>query len=216
MSLAAWKLTGAWFEHDPSPNQGNEPSARENQEICEHQTGGRNIVQRECLNFSNRWYTLHRCIQVYTTVPIQMMTMLTIFLSKSFKELQSIQMALDYLLMRLLGRNRLLRRVKKTILYIKINQDKKQHQHWHDNQSVHIHLINDDDFVQNAPGPDSIPFDKFDCVRASPYHTVQLLEDKLWRVTFSCEHRYSPCLSLFQVSLSLSFCICISSKLSDL
>ena len=52
------------------------------------------------------------------------MTMLTIFLSKSFKELQSIQMALDYLLVGLLGRKRLLRRVKKSILYIKINQDK--------------------------------------------------------------------------------------------
>ena len=42
---------------------------------------------------------------------------------------------------------------------------------------------------QNAPGKDSIPFDKFDCVGITPYETVEVLEGKLWRITFSCEHR---------------------------
>ena len=43
--------------------------------------------------------------------------------------------------------------------------------------------------VQNAPGEDSIPYDKLDCLGSTPYETVELLQGKLWRITFSCEHR---------------------------
>ena len=43
--------------------------------------------------------------------------------------------------------------------------------------------------VQNAPGEDSIPYDKLDCLGSTPYETVEVLQGKLWRITFSCEHR---------------------------
>ena len=55
--------------------------------------------------------------------------------------------------------------------------------------------------VQNAPGNDSIPYDKFDCLGSTPYETVEVLEGKLWRITFSCEYRYVRCVSLLMFAL---------------